>query len=74
MLAMLRTTSWLVLAAAFLVVNAHAVTVKLGESDGARVQLALHPGRSAAHRPGGGAGDRPHVERRRGMRRRNLPS
>jgi predicted secreted protein len=44
MLAMLRATSWLVLAAAFLVVRAQAVTVKLGEGDGSRVQLALHPG------------------------------
>ena len=44
MLAMLRATSWLVLAAAFLVVRAHAVTVKIGEGDGSRVQLALHPG------------------------------
>jgi predicted secreted protein len=44
MLAMLRATSLLVLGAAFLVVSARAVTVKLGETDGERVQLALHPG------------------------------
>jgi predicted secreted protein len=33
-----------VLAAALLVANAHAVTVRLTAADGARVQLALHPG------------------------------
>ena len=45
MLAMLRVTPWLVLAAAaLLVTSAHAVTVRLSDSDGSRVQLALHPG------------------------------
>lgn len=34
----------LLLAAALLAANAHAVTVRLTDADGARVQVALHPG------------------------------
>jgi predicted secreted protein len=44
MLAMLRATRWLALTAALFIATAHAVTVRLSESDGSRVQLALHPG------------------------------
>lgn len=44
MRAMPRTTSWLALAALLFAVHAQAVTVRLNESDGARIQLALHPG------------------------------
>jgi predicted secreted protein len=41
---MLRLPPLLSFAALLLAVGAHAVTVRLSESDGARVQVALHPG------------------------------
>jgi predicted secreted protein len=44
MLAMLRATPWLAFATALVVMSAHAVTVRLNQNDGSRIQVALHPG------------------------------
>jgi predicted secreted protein len=44
MLAMLRAFRWFALSAALIPLSAHAVTVRLNDSDGSRIQLAMHPG------------------------------